>query len=274
VGGLCALTGVLTIALPVPVIVSNFAMYYSHTQARSKLPKKRRRVLPVETVRQQTKTGHSSVAAVSGAGSGMGHKFTGAGTSGVTSPPPHKNKHLAAMGGDDPPMPMPMRKEFAGLPERTSKKSSSQHHSAEVGSLNAAPTTTAASLAPAVPADPASSGSVLSRGPGAGRAGVSSGAISIASSSHHQSMASSSHHQLEELPMVNTNATNAAKRHQMSVKSSQQSASNSSSSKLVRPTTIKTAEAASVEDDDASSKLGTFSNSFILFVFALKLERS
>jgi hypothetical protein len=31
-------------------------MYYSHTQARSKLPKKRRRVLPVETVRQQTRT--------------------------------------------------------------------------------------------------------------------------------------------------------------------------------------------------------------------------
>lgn len=55
VGGLCALTGVLTIALPVPVIVSNFAMYYSHTQARSKLPKKRRRVLPVETVRPQTR---------------------------------------------------------------------------------------------------------------------------------------------------------------------------------------------------------------------------
>ncbi len=57
VGGLCALTGVLTIALPVPVIVSNFAMYYSHTQARSKLPKKRRRVLPVETVRQQSRPG-------------------------------------------------------------------------------------------------------------------------------------------------------------------------------------------------------------------------
>ncbi len=51
VGGCCAIIGVLTIALPVPVIVSNFAMYYSHTQARSKLPKKRRRVLPVETVR-------------------------------------------------------------------------------------------------------------------------------------------------------------------------------------------------------------------------------
>ena len=55
VGGLCALTGVLTIALPVPVIVSNFTMFYSHAQARSKLPKKRRRVLPVETVRQQSR---------------------------------------------------------------------------------------------------------------------------------------------------------------------------------------------------------------------------
>lgn len=52
VGALCALAGVLTIALPVPVIVSNFAMFYSHTQARSKLPKRRRRVLPVEQPRR------------------------------------------------------------------------------------------------------------------------------------------------------------------------------------------------------------------------------
>lgn len=51
VGALCALGGVLTIALPVPVIVSNFAMFYSHAQARAKLPKKRRRVLPVEQPR-------------------------------------------------------------------------------------------------------------------------------------------------------------------------------------------------------------------------------
>ena len=51
IGSICALTGVLTIALPVPVIVSNFTLFYSHTQARAKLPKKRRKVLPVEAVR-------------------------------------------------------------------------------------------------------------------------------------------------------------------------------------------------------------------------------
>ncbi|VDL97612.1 unnamed protein product [Schistocephalus solidus] len=56
VGAMCAVTGVLTIALPVPVIVSNFSMFYSHTQARSKLPKKRRRVLPVESIRPKAKT--------------------------------------------------------------------------------------------------------------------------------------------------------------------------------------------------------------------------
>ena len=33
------------IALPVPVIVNNFNLYYSHAQARLKLPKKKRKVL-------------------------------------------------------------------------------------------------------------------------------------------------------------------------------------------------------------------------------------
>ncbi|XP_074593807.1 potassium voltage-gated channel protein Shaw-like [Brevipalpus obovatus] len=45
IGALCAVAGVLTIALPVPVIVSNFTMFYSHTQAREKLPRQRRRVV-------------------------------------------------------------------------------------------------------------------------------------------------------------------------------------------------------------------------------------
>jgi len=66
VGSMCAVTGVLTIALPVPVIVSNFALFYSHTKARAKLPKKRRRVLPVEAVRPKV-AGKRDTA---GAGSG------------------------------------------------------------------------------------------------------------------------------------------------------------------------------------------------------------
>lgn len=60
VGSLCALTGVLTIALPVPVIVSNFAMFYSHAQAREKLPKKRRRVLPPEQAKLQVVKSHAN----------------------------------------------------------------------------------------------------------------------------------------------------------------------------------------------------------------------
>ncbi|XP_055838097.1 potassium voltage-gated channel protein Shaw isoform X2 [Episyrphus balteatus] len=81
VGALCALAGVLTIALPVPVIVSNFAMYYSHTQARAKLPKKRRRVLPVEQPRQQPRLpgqpGAPSGCGTPGSGPPMGSGGTG-----------------------------------------------------------------------------------------------------------------------------------------------------------------------------------------------------
>lgn len=42
VGSLCAVSGVLMIALPVPVIVSNFSLYYSHAKARMNLPKRKR----------------------------------------------------------------------------------------------------------------------------------------------------------------------------------------------------------------------------------------
>ncbi|VDD90253.1 unnamed protein product [Enterobius vermicularis] len=51
VGSVCALMGVLTIALPVPVIVANFSNLYSHSQARAKLPRKRRRVLQAHEVK-------------------------------------------------------------------------------------------------------------------------------------------------------------------------------------------------------------------------------
>jgi len=67
VGSMCAVTGVLTIALPVPVIVSNFALFYSHTKARAKLPKKRRRVLPVEAVRPKV-AGKRDTAGAAGSG--------------------------------------------------------------------------------------------------------------------------------------------------------------------------------------------------------------
>uniref|UniRef100_A0A3B3Z0S4 Ion transport domain-containing protein n=1 Tax=Poecilia mexicana TaxID=48701 RepID=A0A3B3Z0S4_9TELE len=46
VGALCALAGVLTIAMPVPVIVNNFGMYYSLAMAKQKLPKKRNKHIP------------------------------------------------------------------------------------------------------------------------------------------------------------------------------------------------------------------------------------
>uniref|UniRef100_A0A8C4PWX2 Potassium voltage-gated channel subfamily C member 1 n=1 Tax=Eptatretus burgeri TaxID=7764 RepID=A0A8C4PWX2_EPTBU len=46
VGALCALSGVLTIAMPVPVIVNNFSMYYSLAMAKQKLPKKKRKYVP------------------------------------------------------------------------------------------------------------------------------------------------------------------------------------------------------------------------------------
>ncbi|XP_053205511.1 potassium voltage-gated channel protein Shaw-like isoform X2 [Panonychus citri] len=100
VGALCAIAGVLTIALPVPVIVSNFAMFYSHTQARAKLPKKRRRILPIEQPRAArfperrpgTGGGPGGPGGVGG-GSGMGS----GGRSGASSE--HHTKSASREGG-------------------------------------------------------------------------------------------------------------------------------------------------------------------------------
>ncbi|XP_052759999.1 potassium voltage-gated channel protein Shaw-like isoform X3 [Mya arenaria] len=43
IGTVCAVCGLLMLSLPVPVIVSNFTLYYTHAQARAKLPKKSRK---------------------------------------------------------------------------------------------------------------------------------------------------------------------------------------------------------------------------------------
>ena len=67
VGALCAISGVLTIALPVPVIVSNFTMFYSHTQAREKLPRQRRRVISVPSVCVAERTAAAAAAAAAAA---------------------------------------------------------------------------------------------------------------------------------------------------------------------------------------------------------------
>ena len=45
VGIMCALCGVLVIALPIPVIVNNFSLYYSHAQARLRVSNKRKKPL-------------------------------------------------------------------------------------------------------------------------------------------------------------------------------------------------------------------------------------
>ena len=101
VGALCALAGVLTIALPVPVIVSNFAMFYSHTQARAKLPKKRRRVVAVEQPRVlRTGVGPGGRGRLRGGpGGGFGGRQTG--VTGVQSTE-KKTGGFAAIGPGGP----------------------------------------------------------------------------------------------------------------------------------------------------------------------------
>ena len=45
VGTICAVCGLLMLSLPVPIIVSNFTLYYSHAQAKMKLPKKSKNMM-------------------------------------------------------------------------------------------------------------------------------------------------------------------------------------------------------------------------------------
>ncbi|XP_065332113.1 potassium voltage-gated channel protein Shaw [Cloeon dipterum] len=112
VGALCALAGVLTIALPVPVIVSNFAMYYSHTQARAKLPKKRRRVLPFEQPSRGPRlpgapsipscpAGGGVMGGVPGTGGGRGSGVSGNQGGGVLGGGPGGVGGVCGVGGDN-----------------------------------------------------------------------------------------------------------------------------------------------------------------------------
>jgi potassium voltage-gated channel Shaw-related subfamily C protein 1 len=63
IGAICAFLGVLMMGLPMTIVVEIFSNFYNHLKARSKLPKQRRRILPVQAPRTRkranTQHGHS-----------------------------------------------------------------------------------------------------------------------------------------------------------------------------------------------------------------------
>lgn len=72
-GSACVITGVLMIGLPMTIVVEIFTNLYNHLRARNKLPKQRRRILPVEAPRaRKHNTGHGQTGA--GDGHTAGHK--------------------------------------------------------------------------------------------------------------------------------------------------------------------------------------------------------
>lgn len=59
-GGACAVTGVLMVGLPMTIVVEIFSDFFNHLRARAKLPKTRRRILPVEAPRVRKRNhGHN-----------------------------------------------------------------------------------------------------------------------------------------------------------------------------------------------------------------------
>ena len=65
IGGVCAIFGVLIVALPVSVIGNNFSTYYSHAQARLSLPKKKRRLICEAKLRVNPRHGQSPTSSTS-----------------------------------------------------------------------------------------------------------------------------------------------------------------------------------------------------------------
>ncbi|XP_022082821.1 potassium voltage-gated channel protein Shaw-like [Acanthaster planci] len=66
IGACTAIIGVLTLALPIPVIVNNFSLYYTHAQASQKLPKKRKRALVGAADVLKTHGNHMASSSISG----------------------------------------------------------------------------------------------------------------------------------------------------------------------------------------------------------------
>ncbi|OTF75348.1 hypothetical protein BLA29_013128, partial [Euroglyphus maynei] len=97
VGALCALAGVLTIALPVPVIVSNFTMFYSHTQAREKLPRQRRRVVNVADPFQPSTTTSPATASIPPHQSSSTHHSWTTTTGSIAAPTPTPPPPLSSL---------------------------------------------------------------------------------------------------------------------------------------------------------------------------------
>lgn len=87
----CTICGVLVIAMPVPIIVNNFALYYSHAQARAKMPKRKRRRLvgAADALKQQAANSSPTEGSFDGA------EFSGA----IPGPMETASGSLKASGG-------------------------------------------------------------------------------------------------------------------------------------------------------------------------------
>jgi hypothetical protein len=87
VGAMCAVCGLLMLSLPVPVIVNNFTLYYSHAQAKLKLPQKKKNVLVgAADALKTTDTAESSVDFTHGRGGSLGGAGGGGGGGGGRPP--------------------------------------------------------------------------------------------------------------------------------------------------------------------------------------------